>query len=128
MMVMFIIDLLGWWYSHGWSWAVRHLFFTRSQHIVQFFSVSDLLKTLFAPFRQDIVHGGTSVGLKLQALGNNIISRFFGFFLRLALIMCGLVLLTVNAVFAIAGVIIWPLLPLSPVVAFILMGSGVGNV
>jgi hypothetical protein len=125
---MFITDLLGWWYSHGWSWAAKHLFFTRSQQIVQFFSIPELLKTLLAPFRQDVVHGGGSIGLKLQAFGNNIISRFFGFFLRLTLILTGIVLLTLNTIFAIVSILVWPLLPLSPIIAFILMGSGVGNV
>jgi hypothetical protein len=128
MKVMFITDLVGWWYSHGWSWAAKYLFITRSRHIAEFFSISDLLKTLFAPFRQDVVHGSGSISLKLQALGNNLISRFFGFFLRTAIIVTGIILLVLNWVFALLSIVVWPLLPISPLIAFLLIGFGVGNV
>lgn len=126
---MFILDLLGWWYSRGWSWAGKYLYITRSKQILQFFSISDLFLTLFSPFRQDVVHlQSGSIGLKLQALGNNIISRIFGFLLRLALIVSGVVVLGLNVIFATLSIIVWPLLPLGPLLGIMFIVLGVGNV
>lgn len=126
---MIITDLLGWWYSRGWAWAAHHLLVTRNVRVFRFFSVSDLLKTLFAPFRQDALQlSHAPIGVRLQAFGMNIISRCFGFLVRSILIIIGLVLVCVNTLLGLLGVLIWPLLPLSPIVAVICVSLGVGRV
>jgi len=115
---MLLFSMLGWWYSRGWAWITRHLLITRNKRIIQFFSVSDLLKTLFAPFRQDAVDTKRApLGVKLQSLGGNIISRFLGFLIRLVLIICGLLLVALNTALGICLIVIWPLLPFAPLVA-----------
>ena len=125
---MLLVDLLGWWYSRGWAWAARHLLVTKNARILQFFSTKDLLKTLFSPFRQDVLQlSGAPIGVRLQAFGMNLISRFFGLLVRSILIVGSLLVVCANTLFAIAGIAVWPLLPLSPVLAIIFASTGVGN-
>ena len=110
--------MLGWWYSRGWFWVAKHALVVRNMRILQFFSVTDLLKTLFAPFRQDYIDTERApIGVKLQALGTNLISRMIGFLIRIVLILCGVILVGVNTVLGLAIVVIWPLLPFAPLVA-----------
>ncbi len=128
-MLMLLFSMLRWWYTRGWVWLARHMMVTRNKRIADFFSITALLKTMFAPFRQDVVDTKNApIGVKLQALGGNLISRFFGFFIRLILIICGAVLIVANSVVALALLIIWPLLPFAPLVTFLLVMIGVGFV
>lgn len=124
---MVISDFLGWWYSRGFVWAADKLFVESSKKISHFFSISDLFKTLFAPFRQDVVNvAGAPIGVKLQAAGSNIIARFLGFLIRSALILTGFVMLSLNLLFAIVAILVWPLLPMTPALAIVLMALQVG--
>jgi uncharacterized membrane protein len=124
---MLLVDLLTWWYSRGWLWAARQLFVVRSKKISEFFSIGDLAKTLFAPFRQDSIDTKQApINVKLQAFGGNIISRIFGFFIRTSLICVGAVVLLAQAILAVIGVAVWPLLPLSPLISVVLLLTGWG--
>lgn len=125
---MILTDLLGWWYSRGWRWILGYVFVEKSGAIADFFSIGDLAKTLFAPFRQD-AHNvqGAPAGVKLQAFGENLISRFFGLLIRSALIVVGGMLLLLNLLLGVVMAVVWPLLPVSPVVALLLMVVGAGQ-
>jgi hypothetical protein len=119
---MLIVDLLGWWYSRGWGWALNYTLVKKTGAIVNFFSIKELLKTLFAPFRQDSINTqGAPISVRFQAFGENIISRFFGLIIRGVLILVGTLLIAVNAVLGLVSVVLWPLLPISPVVAMVLL-------
>ena len=124
---MLIVDFVRWWYSRGWFWAANQLLVVNAKKILNFFSVTDLAKTLFSPFRQDslqITHAPISV--KLQALGGNIISRIFGFFIRMVLIIVGIILLALSYIYGTVLLLLWPLSPLVPVISvmFILLKVG----
>lgn len=124
---MLLFTMLGWWYTRGWAWVARYFLLVRNKRILEFFSVIDLLKTLFAPFRQDVIDTKRApLGLKLQALGGNIISRILGFLIRTVLIVCGLLLTCINTVVGLAIVGLWPLLPFAPLVSGLLVLLGVG--
>lgn len=124
---MLLFSMLGWWYFRGWKWVAKYLLVVRTKRILDFFSVSDLVKTLFAPFRQDVVDTKNApVGYKLQALGGNLISRFLGFLIRTTLILLGILCTLANGVFGITVVIVWPLIPFAPLVSFLLVMWGVG--
>jgi len=124
---MLFADLLGWWYGRGWAWAMKRLFVVHAAKILQFFSIEDLLKTLFSPFRQDSLETrGASVSVKLQVLGGNIVSRFFGFIIRTVLIAVGLITTVLCYVLGIVVTITWPLIPVSPIVVLVLILTGVG--
>lgn len=101
----------------------------RNKRIAEFFSIVSLLKTLFAPFRQDSIDTKNApINLKLQALGGNLISRIFGFMVRVILIVCGSILVLFNSAVGIALLVIWPLLPFAPLVTALLIFIGVGFV
>ena len=124
---MIISDAVRWWYARGWSWAAQQFFVVYTKKAIDFFSISDLLKTLFSPFRQDSMNTQNApIGVKLQALGGNIISRFFGFFIRIVLIITGLLSILAGFITGLAAVIIWPLIPAAPLVSIILMLLKVG--
>lgn len=125
--LMLLFSMLGWWYSRGWIWVSKFLLITRNKRILDFFSVADLSKTLFAPFRQDVVDTKNApIGDKLQALGGNLISRLLGFLIRLLLILLGLAILVLNSIFGILVVLLWPLIPFAPLVSLLLVMLGVG--
>lgn len=124
---MLFVDLLGWWYSRGWGWAGKNLFLERTHRIAEFFSIKDLLLTLFAPFRQDTVNvKGAPIGVRFQVLGENIISRFFGAIIRSGLIVVGLILLVLHLLTSVAFMLLWPLLPGAPLLAIIFWVTGLG--
>jgi len=124
---MLLVDLVGWWYSRGWVWALEQLFVVRTGKIASFFSIGDLLKTLFAPFRQDMIDTRrASLNVKLQALGGNIVSRVLGFLIRVTLIVVGVLAILLNGVFGLLAGLIWPLIPISPLVVIVLISAGVG--
>ena len=111
----------------GWSWAAKYLLITRNQHVMEFFSVSAVAKTLFAPYRQSYAGSvrGT-LGDKLRGFVDTTISRLIGFIVRLALLFAAGVSLTVNTVAGAIGLVLWPLIPLSPICAIVLFVMGVG--
>lgn len=119
---MLLADFLGWWYSRGWAWAANQFFQVYTHRVARFFSITDLFKTLFAPFRQDVINTKNApLGYKLQVLGGNIVSRFFGFIIRSVLILVGFISVAACLVVGVVGVIVWPLLPVSVVVVPLIM-------
>ena len=110
---MILADLLGWWYSRGWVWAVQYFFVKRNNAILDFFSIADLLRTLFSPFRQDSLQlQNAPIGVRLQAFGENIISRIFGLIIRSVLIITGCFSVIINGCFGLMAGLVWPLIPL----------------
>lgn len=106
---------------------MQRMFVVQAGRILQFFSITDLLKTLFSPFRQDSLETkGAPIGVKLQVMGGNIISRFFGFVVRTVLIVAGLFTVALHYAFGAVVVVAWPLAPFSLVVAIVLTMFGVG--
>lgn len=125
---MLIIDLLSWWYIGGWSWVAKTCLVQRNQDILEFFSVKDLTKTLFAPFRQTFVGGQKgSIGDKLRGLVDSFISRLIGLVVRLALVLFALILLILNTAAGVLVSLAWPVLPLLPIIGVVLMFAGGSN-
>lgn len=120
---MQIADFLGWWYSRGWGWVARQFFVVYIKRTIDFFSISELLKTLFAPFRQDMLQTkGAPLSIKLQAFAGNVISRFFGFIVRISIIGVG-VLALITCIFMGALVVVgWPVVPIGIIVFPIIIG------
>lgn len=120
---MVIIGLFSWWYATGWLTLIRKSG-ARIQAVLRFFSVPLLAGSLFAPFRQisaGRVQGSLSV--QLQALGDRLFSRVIGAFVRSFLILIGLTTVVAIAIVAAAAIIIWPFLPLAPLVGLVLFGG-----
>lgn len=121
---MFIVGLLGWWYSAGWR-ARAIVVRQRLARAFDFFSIDLLVKTWFAPFRQ-ISAGKVSgpIGAQLRAWADRMISRIIGGIVRTFVIISGAVWLLVLAVIGVVELGVWLLIPLSPLAGVFLMSLG----
>jgi len=119
---MFLVGILSWWYGRGWLGQWRRVS-DRWRTTVQFFSIGQLFSTLFSPFRQ-ISAGSTNDPnpiAALRAVFDQLISRIIGAFVRMFTIFAGMVVITLQVLYESFVMVIWLLLPLLPVVGFILL-------
>lgn len=93
----------------------------RLQAIADNFSVIQLSKTLFSPWRRIITPPGRSLEDKLRAWADNMFSRVIGFIVRVFVLLGAALAAIVVAVLTVIEVITWPLVPLA-VPALIIMG------
>lgn len=85
-----------------------------------YFNIIFLLKTIFEPWKRDlVVPVNPSITYRLQAFVENIISRFFGLFIRLVAILVALVLIAILNIVSVTIIIFWYLLMVLFVFSFI---------
>lgn len=124
MVLMILAEVFAWWYTTGWTRLI-HAAGNRVTAVLEFFSVSLLLKTLFDPFRQiDAGRVRGSIDAELRAFGNRLFSRIVGFFVRTITIFAGMVTATFVLLFGLLQLVFWPLLPLLPVLGVVAMLAG----
>lgn len=90
--------------------------------------MGDLLRSLFAPFKQTYagrVKG--SIGVHFRAAVDSLVSRVIGFIVRSILLFAGLICSIFVVVTGLVFMVVWPFIPLLPVIAFVLMSLGVGQ-
>ena len=121
---MVIVWALSWWYGAGWK---ARLISVRNQlaSSYDYFSIGLLFSSLFAPFRQisaGKVRGPLSV--QIRAFFDRQISRVIGAIVRMILIISGVVWLGLQAVFGGLVIALWALVPLLPLVGFVVMLAG----
>jgi hypothetical protein len=114
------IAFFSWWYGNGWQRVMRS-FRPRIQAIAESFSVKQLLRTLFAPWKRIITQPGRSLEGRLRASADNAFSRCIGFVVRSGVLLAGFVSILVIAALSIIEIIVWPLLPLA-IPGFIIAG------
>jgi hypothetical protein len=107
---MLAVSFFSWWYGRGWR-QVAASFSTRLQGLATTFSVSQLLKTLFAPWRRIISYPGAGLSAKFRAWGDNLVSRVIGFMVRLVVLFTALLLAIFVTVLTLVEVVLWPFLP-----------------
>lgn len=121
---MFLVGLLQWWYGRGWK---SQLLRARDQllGVSEFFSIGQLLGTLFSPFRQ-ISAGQVNgpIGVQLRAFVDKLVSRFIGAFVRLFTVLAGTATMLVLVVIELLLLVGWLLLPLFPVIGIIMFAVG----
>lgn len=113
------LDYIEWWYSYG---LIRMLKYLKAfiLVLVDTFSVKICLKTLFAPWKRDIVSTeGMSLQERFGVWGGNMIARLFGFFIKTITLLIFLVCFIVLICFELAIMIIWLLLPMLLVEAIV---------
>lgn len=123
---MFLVGIFQWWYGSGW---LRHL---RRSYVgilrtADFFSIGLLLKTLFNPFKQisaSNVQGGFPV--QLSAFFDRLFSRAVGGVIRTLTIIVGLFAILLRTLWTAVSMLLWTVLPLTPIVGVLLWLSGVG--
>jgi hypothetical protein len=121
---MFLVGILSWWYKKGWAEQIQTIK-DRLASSADFFSVGQLMATLFAPFRQisaEKVSG--SIGDQLRALLDRTISRFVGAAVRIFMIIFGLIAMFFQIIFGAIVVVIWPIIPLFVIIGLIMMVIG----
>ena len=88
--------------------------------VLDFFSIGLLLGSLFAPFRQiSVGRVQGSLDTQLRAWADKQLSRAIGATVRLIVIGAGLLATIMMVVVAIGLLLLWPLVPLVPVIATI---------
>lgn len=113
---MFLVDLISWWYLRGWGIYFGDLKKTLGD-TTDMFSIGEMVRTLFKPYKQ--ISAGADSAI------DRLISRFVGFFARLVIILAGLILLAIEVIFGLLLAIIWPVVPMMPIVGVVLMVVGV---
>lgn len=105
-----ILEMLRWWYGPGWVHAAKRIQ-TRTANVAQAFSTGTLIKTFFAPWKR-IQYTGKSFDTKMQAMLDNMVSRFIGMIVRFGVLLAACVMITGSFILSVAIVLAWPLIPL----------------
>lgn len=117
--------MLRWWYGPGFVWVWQGMLVNKLRYVSEVFSVPDMLTTLFAPFRQTYTSKAHGVSA-LQAFADRTFSRGIGFVIRLFLLLAAFLTSVLVVIFGLCLCVAWPFLPVTPVVAAVLAGMGVG--
>lgn len=109
---MLLVGMMQWWYTCGWKMYLSGLK-NQLRNAVDFFSISLLVRNLFAPFRQISAGETTSPAIeaKIAAFFDQLFSRIMGMVVRLCLLIIGTVTIVIQAVAGIVIAILWPLAP-----------------
>lgn len=113
---MIIISLFSWWYWQGWLLRINNII-GYSARLAETFSLGILVKTLFKPWKQMTDIGPKQTGLNglSKSLVDGFISRLVGFFIRSFVLTAGILYIFLATIFNIALAIIWPTIPLVPI-------------
>mgnify|MGYP003590462909 CR=1 FL=1 len=89
-------------------------------------SMGILLRTLFEPWKQITLYSGPSAALdtKIHVLIDNVFSRLFGFVIRSGVLLMGLLGCIILFISGVILAVVWPIVPLLPVVCVILAVRG----
>ncbi|HSW75040.1 MAG TPA: hypothetical protein VLG16_04180 [Candidatus Saccharimonadales bacterium] len=122
---MLVMALVSWWYTAAWSGLARRIE-QRLTQVLNFFSVGLLFRTLFDPFRQiAAAHGAQGdVSVQFKAWLDKLFSRCVGFVVRSIFIGIGIVSAIGIMIFGVLQLLLWPCVPLLPVVAVLGMAMG----
>lgn len=125
-MAMVIMLMFRWWYSDGWRWAWQRSVNQRLADYNRAFSLSQLVKTWFSPFKQTLNRGKKgSIDTLVQAAIDNFVSRIVGAIARTFIIFAGLIAITFAFISGVIIFLLWPFLPIMPLLAVMLALSGV---
>jgi len=113
-----ILEMLRWWYVSGWMQAIRRIR-TWTMGVERAFSLSLLLKTLFAPWRRIVTARGRSLDAQMHAAVDNLVSRCVGFFIRIFVIIAALCAMLGAFIAGIITAAVWPFLPIAVVACIV---------
>lgn len=115
-----------WWYGAGFvqSWRVAAALL---YEVADFFSLEILLRTLFAPWKNDVLQlRNAALGDQVKVWEQNLVSRIVGFILRTVVILVGLLVLSLMTIVLGIGLVLWLAVPflifILPVVAVWVVG------
>jgi hypothetical protein len=114
-----LIDYLYWHYTKALVSYIR-IYKNFFVFVVQLFSIGELLKSLFSPYKRIVERHetGFDIGLILSDLLINTVSRIIGLIIRLCIILAGLLSVCVLTMLALCLYAIWLVAPMLLVVCF----------
>ena len=121
---MFLVGIISWWYGRGLQGQIGQIR-DRLTATAGYFSIGQLLSTLFSPFRQ--ISAGSvngAIGAQLRAFFDQTISRIIGAIVRSFTIFAGIFVMAFQSIIEVLVLIVWVLLPLFPVVGLIMFVIG----
>ena len=116
---MLTLAFLKWWYREGWVLQARKLQL-RLREVSQVFSVSILLRTLFAPWRRIVTAPGKGLDAHIHAAIDNAVGRFIGFLVRLVVLFTAGITTVILLLVGLVQLLAWPILPIAAPVLLIL--------
>lgn len=118
---MILLTLWQWWYWHGWQAAARALL-RMLRAVLHNFSVTVLLRTLFAPWKQTVNVAGpdTPLPVRMRWWVGNQVSRFVGLAIRTGVLITAAVILLISSLAGGVLLVTWPLAPIAVLVAVIM--------
>ena len=123
---MFIASLFKWWYFDGWR-RYAEIAMMRLESALDYFSPLLLITTLFSLFRQDGAgHIEGPLEVKFQAFIGRLMSRVIGAVIRSIVLVVGLFVIALTAIVSALWLMLWAIIPLMPIVGFILYIAEVG--
>lgn len=119
--------LFRWWYGTGWLGELT-VQAGRLDRVEDYFSFGNLLRTFFQPFKQ-IDAGARRGGLDVQfrAWFDKTMSRLVGAVARLVLLLVGMLWWLLSALMGVCWLLVWPFLPLAPLIGLVMMLLNVGG-
>jgi len=122
---MFLVGILSWWYGRGWLGQWRRVS-GRWRSTVEYFSIGQLLATLFSPYRQISATPMNNANpiVALRAFLDQLVSRVVGGFVRFFTIIAGCIVITLQVIYESLVMLFWWVLPAMPIVGFILLAIG----
>ncbi len=123
MVDMAIRYLLSWWYGPGWLWILKGAI-RQTHNINAAFSVSILLRTLFAPWKQ--IQSVASFQNFLQTAVDNLISRLIGATVRSGMLLVAAMATLLTMAGGVLVFLAWPLIPLLVIALPIAAITGLG--
>lgn len=123
---MIVLAFIQWWYGRGWAEQGR-AFFKRIDMVANSFSLGILVKTWFSPWKQMITttSRNSSIEYRFRASVDNLVSRVVGFVVRSIVMFAAVVMMAVMGVACIVTVLIWPFLPVLPMLLLLISAVGV---
>lgn len=118
---MLAVAFLQWWYGRGWLGAARRVQ-QQLGRTAQGFSLTLLLRTLFAPWKKTINIAGpnTPLQVRMQWLVGNLVARFIGLAIRSITLFVAVLLLSVIAALGLGLLLLWPVLPAAWLISLII--------
>lgn len=123
---MLVVGFLQWWYLRGWTDFI-HKMLSGLRSLADGFSITLLLKTLVAPYKQISAYGSgrESIQAQISDFFDKLLSRVIGMILRIMIILIGIAVILLDILVSGIAILLWPLLPIMPFACIILTIMGV---
>ena len=123
--LIMLMAFISWWYSKGWL-ARAETILDSLEKSIDYFSLSLLIKTWFAPFRQIDAVGvsGGALDVRIRRAFDKLFSRFIGAFLRTIMLIVGVFFIAAKALWGIFNLLLWLAMPILPIVFVVIFTTG----